>query len=44
MPLAGDGARAVAPLLGVNGRMPGQTYPWYFNVCRQRVSEGVVER
>jgi len=44
VPLAGDGARAVDPLLGVNGRMPSETYPWYFNVGRQRVRGGEVER
>ena len=22
---------------GVAGRKPGETYPWYFNVCRQRL-------
>jgi len=44
VPLAGDGARAVDPLLGVNGRMPSESYPWYFNVGRQRVRGGDVER
>lgn len=44
VPLAGDGARAVDPLLGVNGRMPSETYPWYFNVVRQRVRGDQTER
>jgi len=44
VPLAGDGARAVDPLLGVNGRMPSETYPWYFNVIRQRVRGDKTER
>ncbi|NLO06331.1 MAG: DUF4838 domain-containing protein [candidate division WS1 bacterium] len=25
------------PLTGVYGRVPSRTYPWYFNVCRQRL-------
>lgn len=44
LPLAGDGARVLEPLSGVSGRMPSQIYPWYFNVARQRVRDGVVER
>ena len=44
VPLAGDGARVLDPLSGVDGRMPSQTYPWYFNVGRQRVRGGAVER
>jgi len=27
------------PLKGVAGRQPSRTFPWYFNVCRQRVRE-----
>lgn len=44
LPLAGDGARVLEPLSGVSGRMPSATYPWYFNVGRQRVRDGTVER
>ncbi len=44
LPLAGDGARVLEPLSGVSGRMPSETYPWYFNVGRQRVRDGSVER
>ncbi len=37
LPVAGEGQEAVDPNNGVAGRMPTETYPWYFNVCRQRV-------
>jgi hypothetical protein len=35
---------AVDALNGVSGRKPAATYPWYFNVCRLRVRNGVAER
>lgn len=39
LPVAGDGAGQGDPLNGVAGRKPTKTYPWYFNVCRQRVRD-----
>ena len=44
IPLAGEGARLMDPRVGVDGRMPTQTYTWYFNVGRQRVRDGLVQR
>lgn len=44
LPLSADLDDAVDPLNGVSGRKPAATYPWYFNVCRQRVRGTVVER
>jgi len=44
IPLAGEGARILNPDAGVDGRKPGITYPWYFNVCRQRVRGGTIQR
>lgn len=44
VPLAGDNARELERLSGVSGRMPSDTYPWYFNVGRQRVRDGEVQR
>ncbi len=38
VPAAGEGAQ-VDPLGGVAGRKPSNTYPWYFNICRQRLRE-----
>ena len=37
LPVAGEGQAQVDPRNGVDGRRPTETYPWYFNVCRQRV-------
>lgn len=37
IPLAGELQGQVDPLNGVTGRLPASAYPWYFNVCRQRV-------
>jgi len=37
LPCAGPMAEETDPLLGIAGRVPTQTYPWYLNVCRQRV-------
>jgi len=39
IPIAGRERREVDPLDGVAGFMPTHDYPWYFNVCRQRVRE-----
>ena len=44
IPLAGEGARILNPEAGVDGRMPGISYPWYFNVGRQRVRGGTIQR
>ena len=44
VPLAGEDARLMDPLAGVDGRKPSASFPWYFNVGRQRVRDGVVER
>jgi hypothetical protein len=44
VPVAGAGARVIDPLLGIDGRKPSATYPWHFNVGRQRVRDGVVQR
>ncbi|MEZ0274372.1 MAG: DUF4838 domain-containing protein [Roseimicrobium sp.] len=44
LPVGGDLQDAVDALNGVSGRKPAATYPWYFNVCRQRVRNDVVER
>lgn len=32
------------PLHWVAGRTPSHTFPWYFNVARQRVTDGGQER
>ncbi|GEP43211.1 DUF4838 domain-containing protein [Brevifollis gellanilyticus] len=44
LPVAGDMQAAVDALNGVSGRKPAGTYPWYFNICRQRVRGDVIER
>lgn len=37
LPIAGEEQAVLNPLDGVAGRAPSRTYPWHFNVCRQRV-------
>ena len=37
IPVAGDQAETINPLNGISGRKPTAEYPWYFNLCRQRV-------
>lgn len=44
IPLAGEGARLLDPKVGVDGRRPTRTYTWHFNVGRQRVRDGQVQR
>lgn len=44
LPVAGDLQAAVDALNGIAGRKPAGTYPWYFNLCRQRVRDGKIER
>jgi len=39
IPVAAENQEQIDPLNGVAGRRPSQTYPWYFNVCRQRVRD-----
>ena len=43
LPLAGENAADIDPLTGVSGKPPSDTYPWYINVCRQRVRGKDVE-
>ncbi|MBT4822576.1 MAG: DUF4838 domain-containing protein [Lentisphaerae bacterium] len=43
IPIASEGQADVDPNNGLAGRMPSNTYPWYFNVCRQRCREGKLE-
>jgi hypothetical protein len=44
LPVRGDMQASIDPLDGISGRKPAATYPWYFNVCRQRTRNGVTER
>jgi hypothetical protein len=44
LPLAGEGVREEEPLSGIDGRMPSETFLWYFNIGRQRVRDGAVQR
>ncbi|MEN6495930.1 MAG: DUF4838 domain-containing protein [Thermoguttaceae bacterium] len=37
LPAAGELAQEVDPRNGLAGRRPSETYPWHFNLCRQRV-------
>lgn len=37
IPIAGEGAATLDPLMGIEGSKPREMYPWYFNVARQRV-------
>lgn len=43
VPIAGDLQVEVDPLNGVAGRIPSETHPWFFNVCRQRVRNKEIE-
>lgn len=43
LPIAGQGARLLDPLEGIDGDQPTNLFPWYFNIGRQRVRDGVVE-
>ena len=40
IPVLGDGQEAIDPNNGISGRQPTATYPWYFNICRQRMRDG----
>jgi hypothetical protein len=44
IPIAGEGQEELDALNGVSGRMPSETHPWFFNVCRQRVRGDTMER
>jgi hypothetical protein len=43
IPVVGEQQEFIDPLNGVAGRKPTGTYPWYFNVCRQRVRSSGAE-
>ncbi len=43
LPIASEEQAVLNPLDGVAGRAPSRTYPWHFNVCRQRVGRNGVE-
>ncbi len=43
IPVVGEQQEFIDPLNGVAGRKPTGTYPWYFNVCRQRVRSNGAE-
>ena len=44
LPVGGEGIRVEEPLSGVDGRMPSDAFPWYFNIGRQRVNAGHTQR
>jgi hypothetical protein len=44
LPIAGEGARVLDPLKGIDGAQPKDLFPWYFNLCRQRVRGKEIER
>ena len=39
LPIASEEQAVLNPLDGVAGRAPSRTYPWHFNLCRQRVGQ-----
>ena len=39
VPVAGDQAETINPLIGISGHKPTADYPWYFNLGRQRARE-----
>jgi len=43
LPVAGEEARELDPQNGIAGKRPSRVYPWYFNVCRQRVRDNSTE-
>ncbi|NOZ22910.1 MAG: hypothetical protein GXP25_17675, partial [Planctomycetes bacterium] len=40
IPVADENQDNIDPNNGLAGRMPSNAYPWYFNVCRQRIRDG----
>lgn len=43
LPAAGENAKEIDPLHGIAGKRPSETYPWFINVCRQRIRPEVTE-
>jgi len=43
IPVAGENAADIDPLLGVAGKPPSDAYPWFVNICRQRIRGKDVE-
>lgn len=43
IPVVNEQQDTIDPQHGVAGRKPTNTYPWYFNVCRQRVRPNETE-
>jgi hypothetical protein len=41
--MAGDRQEEIDPLHVVSGNKPTETYPWFFNVCRQRIRDNGTE-
>jgi len=37
LPAAGENAKDIDARQGIAGKRPSETYPWYLNVCRQRI-------
>ena len=37
LPAAGENAKDIDALNGIAGKQPSETYPWFVNVCRQRI-------
>ncbi|MEI6424259.1 MAG: DUF4838 domain-containing protein, partial [Lentisphaerota bacterium] len=37
IPVAGEQQETIDALNGISGNKPNEQYPWYFNVCRQRI-------
>jgi hypothetical protein len=44
IPVVDPSQEDLDPLSFVAGRIPSDTYPWYFNVCRQRIRDNETER
>jgi hypothetical protein len=44
LPITGESSRVIDPLKGIDGEQPKDLFPWYFNVCRQRIRGATVER
>lgn len=44
LPIVGEGAFVLDPLKGIDGSQPKDLFPWHFNLGRQRVRGGVIER
>ncbi|MHC4872805.1 MAG: DUF4838 domain-containing protein [Planctomycetota bacterium] len=43
LPLSGEMQALVDPSNGIAGKTPTSTYPWHFNICRQRVRGDITE-